>query len=207
MPRNLLKSVGKAISKAASFGVSGSAPPEVKRLLEKYGNQKIVQMSVARKPIISLIKKVVDLLANEVYDKLFHLFIIVKLENGVELKLERNQRINFTQSLGLTPDTEIIEVPINKDITLSEFITKANKRQGDLYWKYSSSSNNCQDFVFVNLSVNGLMTPQLKTFVKQDTKNLLPKWVQSVSDTITDAAASVDSVVQGGSKRKMLVSF
>lgn len=195
---NLLKSVGKSIKKVAAFNVSSEAPAQVKSLLQKYGNEKIVEMSVGRKPITSAIRKIVNIITDVPYDDLFHLFIIVKLENGVELKLERNQRVNFTTSVGLTPDTEIVNVPIKKDITLGQFVENGNKRQGNLYWKYSASSNNCQDFVIATLSANGLLHSQLRDFIKQDTKDLLPNWVAEVADTITDAANSVDKTLSGG---------
>lgn len=195
---NLLKSVGKAVKKIAAFNVSSEAPAQVKSLLQKYGNEKIVDISVGRKPITSAIRKIIDIITDVPYDVLFHLFIIVKLENGVEIKLERNQRVNFTTSIGKTPDTEIVNVPLNKDLTFGQFIENGNKRQGNLYWKYSASSNNCQDFTIATLSANGLLNTQLKEFIKQDTKDLLPNWVKEVADTITDAAHSVDKTLSGG---------
>lgn len=196
---NLLKSVGKAIKKTAAFNVSSEAPAQVKSLLQKYGNEKIVKIQVARKPIINAIKKIVDLVSDVEFDKLFHLFIIVVLENGITLRLERNQRVNFTQSIGLNDETEIMDVPLNKNITFGEFIEKGNKIQGDLYWRYSGINNNCQSFVYNTLYANGLMNGDLKSFIKQDIQNLVKPFLSEVADTITDLAHSVDVLKGNGS--------
>lgn len=207
---NLLKSVGKAISKIAKIGLTPNAPPQVKSLLEKYGSQKITKIEVGRKPIVSAIKKLIDIVGNEYFDKLFHLFLIITLENGVKIKLERNQRVNFTTSLGIDKETEIVEVPLKgKDITFAELIENANNRQGNLYWIYQPISNNCQSFCYATLSASGLMNDELTKFIKQDTKKLLSPFFEKVAETLTDAAHSVSSTLSGGgiSNDKGLIGY
>ena len=68
---------------------------------------------------------------------------------------------------------------------------------GDSFVRYSANQNNCQDFVLAVLESNGLMTPQLFDFVKQDTEAIFKNKpiIRKVVNTVTDLGAVVDNAV------------
>lgn len=179
-------------------------PPSMRKNMEKYGNQKIVNIQVGRKPIQSTIEKALSLFTlgnieqekKELhYDYLYHLFLILYLENGKKLKLEKNQVISLTEDIVNASD--IREVKLNKTITLNQFIENGRKLQGSAYFTYDVVNNNCQKFVIANLKANGLLTDDLRTFIEQDIKKLVPGFLNKVSNAVTDTAHTVDTLLQG----------
>jgi len=60
----------------------------------------------------------------------------------------------------------------------------------DLYYKYSASNNNCQNFIFNVLKANDLGDSADFSFVKQDTEDLFKSnpFLRKLSDTVTDIA-------------------
>ena len=189
-----------AINKAAR---RNNYPPSMRAALEKYGNNKIVSLTVGRNPIQSAIQKVAntlvgDKLKNLNIDTLFHLFLVIGLDNGMKFKTERNQVLNFTPTIG--DIKESMTVPLNKSITLKEFFDNAIKRVGNMLFTYSAANNNCQSYIMQLLGSNGLNSDSLKKFIKQDTNTLLSPFLKKVTDTITDTAATADRLIHGAGK-------
>ena len=50
--------------------------PKVYNILEKIGNEKLIYISIGRKPINEFITKFIKVISKTPYDILFHLFII-----------------------------------------------------------------------------------------------------------------------------------
>jgi len=116
-PLRALESVNKAFRRK-------NYPPSMRAALEKYGNNKITSLTVGRNPIQSVIQKIANTLVGSKLndlniDTLFHLFLIIELDNGMKFKTERNQVLSFTPSIGDVKES--IQVPLNKSITLKEF--------------------------------------------------------------------------------------
>ena len=180
-----------------------------KAFYNKVKNVPIVSMMVVRKPIASTFGKLLNLvslgkwnatMATQPYDRLFHLYLLMTyMDNGkVAFALtERNETIRFrsASSSDFTdkPD-EVMQVPYTANsLTLGVVFDNAVKSGGSDIWTYDFNKNNCQDYVMTLLRGNNLLSPELDTFVKQDTKELINKSlnpvVQSGLNAITDIAA------------------
>ncbi len=196
---NLLKSVGKAAKTVVKSAIRKDLPPSMRNILEKDGNIPIQSIEVKRKPILSVIKKLIDMVANEPFDKLFHLFMIITLENGKKFRFEKNQVLNLQSYSGSDDeDTESISAPVNKSITMNELFDKVINRIGiAAFINYDAVSQNCQANIFNTLSASGLMNDSLKSFIKQKTDKLLPPIIETFARGATDLAAAADSVLQG----------
>jgi len=201
-----LQDIIDAVKRFFSGPRRDKAPPSVRKILETEGNQKIVSMSVNRDPINSVLKKIIDVVSLKMpHDKLFHLYLNIKLENGKSYLLEKNQVIKMVSSS--KTGQESMNVPINKDLKLGEFFINGQKRAGDeKFFVYDAINANCQDFVNALLQGNNLGDKKIYDFVKQDTKGLVSDFMSSIGKKITDVAASVDRALEGEGK-KMIIKF
>jgi hypothetical protein len=77
-------------------------PKDVDDILKKYGNNTVVEFNVCRSPIDSMTRVLLNTITlgnfskeqkKYNYDEVYHLFAILKLDNGIYLKTERNQRV------------------------------------------------------------------------------------------------------------------
>lgn len=203
-----LKDIIDAVKRFFSGPRRDKAPPSVRNIIESQGNQKIVSMSVNRDPISSVLRKVVDLVSiNIPYDKLFHLFVILKLENGKSYRLEKNEVLKMSETS--KKGDESLDIPLNKDITLFELFENGRKNAGsdDKFFVYDAIRANCQDFVMNLLKGSGLGDAETVKFVKQDTKGLVSDFMESVGKKITDIAGSVNRALEGEGKQKMIIKF
>ena len=195
--------------KSIFTGVSGSA--SLRKFLEQNGKENIVKITVCRKPIMTIIRKTLNLLSfgkleknlkQLNYDELFHLFLVLKLSNGKSYRLEKSARIQA--SLGGV-EGESMEVPIKSPINVVEFVDKTKRRMGDKFWVYNMVNNNCQVFVDNLLSANGLNNEQIRKFVKQDVETLfkkMPEYTKIIGKAITDVGGVAETIVQGNGKKK-----
>lgn len=197
---SLLKAPLKAVEAVNKALRRDDYPPSMRAALAKYGDQKIVKLTAGRNPIVSTIQKIANTLIGDKMkdvniDTLFHLFLIVELENGMKFKTERNQVLNFTSSIGEVKESE--SVPVSKNVTLAEFFDNTFKRYGKALFQYSAATNNCQSYLIQLLNANGLLNSKLQSFIKQNTQTLLSPFLKKVTDTITDVAASADTIMNG----------
>ena len=95
------KKAGRIIGAKLSFS------NKIKKILKKYGNQKIRAISIGRRPINSLVEKAFDVISlgkwsklrdQYYYDKLFHLFLIITMEDGTIISLEKNSIVTMTEN-------------------------------------------------------------------------------------------------------------
>jgi hypothetical protein len=191
-------------------GASNYSRP-ARDVIRKYGEAEIVKMEVGRTPVQSAITAALNVVSlgsfskNNPYDKLFHLFLKLTLEDGVVLSLEKNEVI----TIGLYKDrgnTEYQQVPLGDPTSLKELLEKARVRMGDRFFKYDSASNNCQDFVLNALQASAIGTKANFEFVKQDTEQLFKglSKTKGVARFVTDLGAKVNALTQGaGVKEKI----
>jgi hypothetical protein len=179
-----------------------------KAFYNKVKNVPIVSMMVVRKPIASTFGKLLNLvslgkwnaaMANQPYDRLFHLYLLITYMDSGTIKFaltERNETIRFrsASSADFTdkPD-EVKQVPYTTNsLTLGALFDNTVKND-DKIWVYSFNEANCQDYIKKLLERNNLLTTELDTFIKQDTKQLIESTlhpiVQSGLNAITDIAA------------------
>jgi hypothetical protein len=158
---------------------SGSPmPPKVKNFLKSHGEEKITSLKVGRVPISKVLDLVVDVISggeyakvkNKLgYDKMFHLYVIV----NDKYILEKNELFNV-KNYTSSKDEEVINISLNKDITIGEFMRKASEGDEEKFYRhYDAFSDNCQAMVIRLLSKNGLLTDAARTFVKQDVETIV----------------------------------
>jgi hypothetical protein len=196
--------------------------PSIRKLLEKYGANKITQIKVYREPINSMINKVMnwvtlgkfqESLKSMDYSDAFHLFMFTTLDNGVTIRFDKNQIIEAKiQKVPSHPKAEVraISVP---NIGLNDFFNKGINAVGAKhFFTYDSRDKNCQDWLRLNLRANGLLTSELDKFIYQDAEQIyknmgiLGDVVGGVNKVVTDVAAGFDTFQNGkGRGRKGVV--
>ena len=185
-------------------------PPNVKKILEKYGDQLITKISIIRNPVGKALTGALSIasmgefgrnLENAPYDKLFHLKICCTLQDGTHVSLEKVERVNMVVNPKSVKNEEVIDTPLNgKQITLGELYENARNKMGGLFYPYSAKSNNCQNFILNVLQASGIGNQQDYEFVKQDTEHLFGEnsFLRKASNTITDIGARFNVLQQGG---------
>jgi len=184
-------------------------PPKVRGILEKIGGDTIRSVEVGRTPVPSLLTNAINIISfgefnkkfgNMDYDKLFHLFMIIRTTKGERFMIEKNGTINASLRYKIPPNTELKKVDgIHQHITINDFLLRGLQKAGrDKYFRYSARDANCQDFI-INLLQANHMGGDVIGFVKQNTKELfegLPR-LRKIANTVTDAAAIADRIIEG----------
>lgn len=187
-------------------------PPYVRDLIAKFGDSTITHIVIVRKPLNSVLTGVLNLVSrgqvNEQlkrlnYDDLFHLFILIGLDNGRILLLQKDEVIDMyivTKFFKIHP-RDRIDIPLqNKQIKLKDFIDNTVKMVGPSIYRYNGVDNNCQVFIVNLLKANGLLNDRYKNFIMQDVKEVLstsPGWIKKVMNLATDSKAVWNRIVYG----------
>ena len=180
--------------------------PSARQILQAHGNKIITAMEVRREPLplalnVALnVSTLGQISKNTPYDDLFHLSIVVKLDDGTQVLMEKNEVISLVLNPSPRDKTESREVNLNgKRISLQDLLNNTKTQMGSNYFIYSARNNNCQDFITNILLANGLDTPELMTFVKQDTIQVFGDMVRfrKFSNTLTDIAGRINVLTQG----------
>jgi hypothetical protein len=198
------------IGKSLIYGRSDYSPDQ-KRIIEKYGNSAIRHIRIGRTPLPSAINSVLNivtfgafqkLLQSSPYDKLFHLFSIIELDNGTKILLEKNAQINMKVVSAYNPkNTEYVDATyIPSGLTFKELLDNGQKIQGNKWFKYNGTTNNCQDYIISVLKGSSVLTKELQDFIKQDVKSIFQTLpiTKQIMNTITGLGAVVDVVQKGG---------
>jgi hypothetical protein len=123
--------------------------------------------------------------------------MIIIFENGQQLKIEKNERINISTTAKLGTDNIYIN---NINITFNEMILNAEKYISlkDLY-RYDAFSTNCQHFILSLLNSNNLLDTASRKFILQSVGDLISsKLIKYATQVITDAAAISNYIIKGG---------
>ena len=95
------------------------------------------------------------------------------LESGKTVGLEKNSRVevkfNGFSTAGVLPSNML--VVDGKGVQLKEFILKGEAEQKENFYRYNSSSYNCQQFIRVMMESNGIMGT--RDFVLQSADKLI----------------------------------
>jgi hypothetical protein len=184
-PETLSESI-KQYSEALLTG-SNNYSSKVIDIIKENGDNMITKMTLKRRPISNLFEKALNYStfgefekANP-YDKLFHLAVVLELDNGKSYTLEKNATISMAEPEN-KPDTEYKEVnyPTNSIISLNSLLEKTRKRMGRLN-------------VF---DANNLGGSDEREFIKQDTRKIFnssPKYLKPMAKFITDMGGRVDN--------------
>ena len=184
-------------------------PKQVLDTLSKYGNNTVNEIIIAKIPI----KGIMNILLNSItlgtfekeakkynYDDVFHLFAILKLDNGKKLITERNQRVVLKEISGISAKDVTI---IKTNITLNKLFDNAIKMDGKNIWRYDPISNNCQKYITTLLKASNLFNEDLNKFINQNVLNLLPSTSKKIASTTTDVASIFENIFRGGSDDKL----
>ena len=184
--------------------------PSFKSILEKEGNKKIIKIYIEREPLPILYTQLADYItsnkfsSNTVYDTLYHLRLVIELEDGMKYNLEKLAQgpvINIYKSNNIL-GTQQLPVSIKSFITLNDLIEKTIEKMGiTRFLEYKVNTENCQNFVLNILEANHLSTEYNKYFVLQDIKNLFNdiEYVKYMANFITEIIHRGDVFLQGGS--------
>ena len=188
----------------------------IKTLLKQYGNISINKLTVMRKPIQGFVNTTLNAASlgqwqkavkDSGYDNVFHLYIVVNLTNGINLVVEKNEIINVkvATSDDLSPSNgQSMEVPnLLQGLTIIVMLQKTKDSMGsDRYWTYNAFTNNCQTFIKYLLDANGLITPQLLSFIDQNVASIasssLSSPVKAIANFTTTLASKLRTITGRG---------
>lgn len=205
------------------FGAKLDFSNKIKKILQRYGNQKIRAIRIGRRPIDSRVEKAFNIIsigkwsqlrAQYYYDTLFHLFIILTMDDGKTISFEKNSIVTMTEDdpRCSMQNVDCIELEYPAEtITLDEFVNKPLKRVGkEKYFIYSPFSQNCQAFVSLVLDTFGLLNQKAKKFIYQDIGEIvkrLPFYVRWAAKSVTDVDATISNVTGAGGNADDLVKL
>ncbi len=179
-------------------------PTQVKDVLKQYGAYTVKEITVYREPIKSAIDSVLNIISfgsfnrnmvNKGYDKMFHLYAVMLLDNGTKIYTERNERVKMVINKG---DHSQDNRTVKTNIRLQSIFNSALAVEGDNLWHYDAITNNCQKYITALLKYNHYLTPALDKFINQDATNLLTQTEHGVTKTVTDLASLGRNIFTGG---------
>ena len=198
------------------FGAKLDFSNKIKNILDKYGNQKIRAIRIGRRPINSLVEKAFDVIslgkwsklrADFFYDRLFHLFLVITMDDGTVVSLEKNSIVNMEENdpRCSMKDVECVEIEYPTDsLTLEELVRKPLERIGkEKYFVYDPFQANCQLFIRAVLETFGLYSKKAEEFIYQDLTEIisrLPFYVKWVAKGVTDLDALKSKITGAGNE-------
>ena len=127
-------------------------PPQERAILLKDGDVPIQTINVARSPIQSYIIKAIKIgnfltrFKGKRHDDLFHLYLIVRLENGKIYKMEKNQEFNIEPYKPHKMEQRM-NIPTPQNTTMNTLMSNAIAKYGENLLFYDPVKNNCQKFI------------------------------------------------------------
>ena len=208
----------KNVVKPVVDGFMGLAPASLRRFinwrngynnksentLQQFGRFRIKQIFIRRCPVNSILVNIMntltfgyfkELMSKYGYDQLFHLQLIVVLENRMSITIEKNEEIdiynkaNFSNTNGC--DSLEVRIPVDFALTLKQFIDYAKRQVTPEKWfDYDAFKNNCQIFILMLLAYNGIRSKEIQDFVYQPMDELFED-LQSGSSYLAPFAKAV----------------
>ena len=183
---------------------------KIKKILKKYGDKKIRSIRIGRRPINNLVERAFNIISlgaweklrkKYYYDVLMHLFLVLTLEDGTVLSLEKNSIVTMSENdpRCSLKDVECIEIEYPADsITVNDLVQNTLTRIGkEKFFIYDPFTQNCQIFISDVLETFGLLTEKAKKFIYQDITEIverLPFYVKYVAKAVTDVDATVSKI-------------
>jgi len=187
----------------------GHIPRKIMKKLDEYGNSVPTNIRVARAPVQSIIKNVLNLLSfnalqkwmeRKNFDDIFHLSILFDTSDGKTHRLEKNQIVTW-DDYKPREDEQILELGHSpENLSLREIFYRTQDRIGkDNMWLYSAFGNrNCQNFIMESLKSMELWSGQAPEFVFQDVTDLVQEinpLTEKVAQETTDYAGAFSSLL------------
>jgi len=201
------KGVKKIVNKKVNllskiiFNNSPGFPPQVAKLIKINGNSPIVKMTLCRSVVPTAIRKLMFKLSNSNQERiLYHLYVLIKLENGVTLNVQKNERIDVSTKFPKPAQT----MEVDQDmigLNLNRLFAGAKYALGnDKFYSYNASSNNCQNFIQAIMRAGKLLTPERNDFIKQDTSDIFIKnaFLRKMANSVVKLSARASIAMNGG---------
>jgi hypothetical protein len=186
---------------------------KIQKFLSEYGDKKIVDIYVYRKPIQKILNYYLNLasslqiiknLKESNYDDIFHLFMIVKCDNGEYVLIEKNDILNINLiNIDAVNNAENVEkIKINYMsyvLSINDLLNNTLKNIGEYeFFNYNSLNLNCQKFILDILRSNKLYNEKDKNFIYQNPYKIYNKTglLSYINKKITDLSASI-KIIKG----------
>lgn len=189
-------------------------PPSSREVLKKYGTIPIIKATLYRHPIPNYIHEAILLLSKGEklpYDKYMHLGILLILQDGRRINVEKDYNVTISITKTLPIDTELKEVPLyNNQLTLNEIITNTRDKMGLMkFEKYEAFGKNCQNFVLNLMRANNIGDKSDEEFVIQDLSDLIKivdryPYLKKIINSATDTARAFHILVYGAGRKKYM---
>lgn len=177
------------------------------KLLDRFGSLQIDKINICREPLSKAIMTLLNVssrnqfeknLNKTPYDKLYHLFIEIHIDNRIYI-LEKNDVLSLTQNSS-NARSDTLEISIGNSLTLEDMLNKTKQVMGDKFFTYKAQDNNCQYFAQSFLTANGLGSKETEEFIMQDVSSLFDQDVKfrKLVNTITGIGKQIseNKVVQ-----------
>ena len=195
-------------------GVRDDYQPYVRKLLDEIKGNKIIKLVVIREPIKEAVNMLVNVITvNKVnefkkdvgVDDLFHLYMIATLDNGKLIRIEKNAEIDIKEvnSIPNINQLNMLNIVITSNLSVNELLNNTRQKIGDrLFFDYDGIKNNCQDFLYNILYMNGFeaSNPTMKSFIKQDLVKLsknLSQTSKKIMNTLTNLGKRAQIIIGG----------
>jgi hypothetical protein len=181
-----------------------------KKTLEQYGNEEITNIKIFRQEIDGVLGKVISFIT-ATDGKLYHLGMLLTLQSGKVITLEKNHTINIVEGSTIKPKDDVIEVNLKeKHITLNGLMDKAIETVGkNQIFEYDAfGGKNCQNFVIDVLKSNGILSKEDQDFTLQDLSehkknSRLGEETGDIIKGITDTRNAVNNLTGFGVKKSV----
>jgi len=186
-------------------------PPKVRQLLKDHGDDIIQSITINRTPVNKAIIGALNVVSQghfgkkmdeSPYDKLYHLRIDCKLQNGKTLKLEKNEVINADMNPPTASDAETKQVMNMKpNLTPNILMEGGKKVLGNKFVPYDAVHNNCQDFIMALFRGSNIGDQSDFDFIKQDTKGFFKgkdqAFTRKTAKFVTDLGGKMNEIFTG----------
>lgn len=194
---------------ASSLFGDDRLPKTFRDTLKKYETQPIKSIKVVREPLTGGVNLFANALTAGKFEEVarkqgeagfFHLYSLLTLDDGTVLIYEKNER-PVLQVYKSTPGSKAESVEASgKNIPLGQFVQKSIDRMGlQNFVSYDPLKRNCQDHLINSFTANGLLTPDLQKFIKQDLTELVestPSFSQVLAQKATGLAGKAREIFE-----------
>ena len=191
--------------------------PTAKRTIQTYGPMKIYKITAFRKPILSVLDKIINFISNNEFDKgkqlsnydsLFHLGLIVLVGNNnvyYNIVCEKNEviRIELISDNHIYKQGNLLPIPVNIEISLNDLLQNAQQKMGSKYFTYdgfgtrNEGPNNCQVFAQSLLKYSELLTSESDRWIYQPLDSIIkqiPKSTPAIAKAVTTIGAFISGI-------------
>ena len=138
MLKTIKKTVNKVVdvTKKVIYGRNDYSP-SCKSIFKQYGESPVVEVVVFRHPINSAYLKTLNAISVRKieYDKLYHLGVVVTIQSGIHILIEKNEVIDIRIIESLEANDETIDVnPAPEGLTVNLMLYHCQEKLGSKYF-------------------------------------------------------------------------